>query len=137
MTGPFFVDTNVFVYAIDDRDPVKQATARTFLAENPDHIVISSQVCAEFYRVATDRIGLSAADALDVVEDLSYFRSVTTDLELVLDACRLAGRASLSIWDAMIVRAAARGGCRTLITEDLSHGSEIEGIAIRDPFRTS
>ncbi len=40
----------------------------------------------------------------------------------------------LSIWDALIVCAANRAGCRTLLSEDLNHGQVIGGVAVVNPF---
>ena len=41
----------------------------------------------------------------------------------------------LSYWDAAIVAAARALGCRELLSEDMSHGREVEGVIITDPFR--
>ncbi|MHB8196732.1 MAG: PIN domain-containing protein, partial [Vulcanimicrobiaceae bacterium] len=40
-----------------------------------------------------------------------------------------------SFWDSAIVAAARALGCRELLSEDMSHGREIEGIVILNPFR--
>ena len=40
----------------------------------------------------------------------------------------------LSIWDALIVRAALATGCRVLFTEDLQHGRRLDGLEIVNPF---
>jgi predicted nucleic acid-binding protein len=41
----------------------------------------------------------------------------------------------LSYWDAAIVAAARALGCRELLSEDISHGREVEGVSINNPFR--
>jgi len=41
----------------------------------------------------------------------------------------------LSYWDAAILAAARASGCRELLTEDMSHGREVEGVLIVNPFR--
>jgi predicted nucleic acid-binding protein len=41
---------------------------------------------------------------------------------------------SFSFWDALILEAALRGGADRLLTEDLQHGQEIEGLRIDNPF---
>jgi predicted nucleic acid-binding protein len=41
----------------------------------------------------------------------------------------------LSYWDAAIVAAARALGCGELLTEDMSHGREIDGVIIINPFR--
>ena len=41
----------------------------------------------------------------------------------------------LSYLDAAIVAAARALGCQELYSEDMSHGREIEGVTIINPFR--
>lgn len=40
-------------------------------------------------------------------------------------------------WDALIVEAALAAGADTLLTEDLQHGREIEGLRVHNPFLPS
>ena len=40
-----------------------------------------------------------------------------------------------SYWDAAIVAAARALGCQELYSEDMSHGREVEGVTIINPFR--
>ena len=40
-----------------------------------------------------------------------------------------------SYWDSAIIAAAQALGCHELYTEDLSHGREVEGVTIINPFR--
>ena len=47
----------------------------------------------------------------------------------------LAGRYSLSVYDAMIVAAALESGARTLYSEDMRHGLRVErALTIVNPF---
>jgi predicted nucleic acid-binding protein len=41
----------------------------------------------------------------------------------------------LSYWDATIVAAARALGCQKLYSEDMSHGREVDGVTIINPFR--
>jgi predicted nucleic acid-binding protein len=41
----------------------------------------------------------------------------------------------LSIWDALILRAAVISGSRTLLSEDLHHGFKLDGVEVINPFR--
>jgi predicted nucleic acid-binding protein len=52
----------------------------------------------------------------------------------VLAAIELHERASLSFWDAMILRSAASLGCGTLYTEDLNAGQSYDGVVVKNPF---
>jgi predicted nucleic acid-binding protein len=53
---------------------------------------------------------------------------------LVTAAAESSLRNQLSLWDALIVQAAARARCSDVMTEDLSHGQIIDGVAITNPF---
>lgn len=59
---------------------------------------------------------------------------VATDRRLVLDALDTAAESQLSLWDAIIVEAAIRGGCDELYTEDLNAGQAIKGVTVVNPF---
>lgn len=75
-----------------------------------------------------------SARPFDAVDALMGLEVVPTEERLVADGLRLSVDSSISHWDALIVVAAVRAGCETLLTEDLSHGQVIEGIRIVDPF---
>jgi predicted nucleic acid-binding protein len=55
----WFVDTNVLIYAIDERFPDKKEKADLWLRElgRREAIVLSPQSLNEFYYVATRRLG--------------------------------------------------------------------------------
>jgi predicted nucleic acid-binding protein len=137
MNGPFFVDTDVLVYADDARDPVKQAAAqdvlRRLLSERNGRL--SLQVLQEYFAAATGKLGLASVDARRRVEIFSHLDVVKLDVDDVLAAIDLHRLHELSIWDALVVRAAVMSGCRTLYTEDLQHGRRFEGLQVVDPFR--
>jgi predicted nucleic acid-binding protein len=132
--APVFVDTNVFAYALDARDPAKQRRAQEIIDEHRRGIVVSTQVLLELHAVCTRKLGMDRADAGEAVRAVGAFPVVVADRELVLDAVALAQRAQLSVFDAAIVQAAARGGCELLLSEDLSDGQELAGVTVRDPF---
>jgi predicted nucleic acid-binding protein len=136
MTGPFFVDTNILVYADDRRDRRKQTLARDLvrLALTSGKGRLSTQVLTEFFAVATRKLGLAAATVrrrVEVYASLPVFRPAAEDLLNAIDLHRLHG---VAIWDALIVRAALASGCRVLYTEDLQHGRTFDGLEIVDPF---
>lgn len=51
-----FIDTNVFVYALDDAEPDKRDRARSLLAEEHEAAVVSTQVLGELYVTATRKL---------------------------------------------------------------------------------
>lgn len=138
MNGRAFVDTNVFVYAFDDRDASKKAAALQLAATFPGReFVVSTQVLSEFYNAVTRRLQtpLSEPDAEAAVIALAGLEVVTVDKELVLRAIRTSRVHQLSQWDALILEAAVAAGCDELLTEDLSDGAVLRGVEIVNPFR--
>lgn len=131
-----FIDTNIFIYAEDDDAPAKQEIARRALRQlaAAERGVVSTQVLMEYVAAAKKRLGLSLAQCRQGVLLFSRFDLALIRAEHVLGALDLAATHSLSHWDALIVKVAASAGCRTLLTEDLSHGQTIDGVMIRNPF---
>ena len=56
--------------------------------------------------------------------------------ELVIAAVIFRRRFHLSQWDATILAAAAELGCKTLYSEDMSHGQDYGGVRGINPFLT-
>ncbi len=131
-----FVDTNVLLYTVDNAEPEKSRVAATLLEERADELVLSAQVLSEFYAVSTRRLStpLSEAEAAAFIDDLARLPIVAIDFGVVRDGIHWSREAQLSYWDGLILAAARRAGCETLLTEDLSHGATIAGITIENPF---
>lgn len=136
--GPFFLDSNVLIYAFDTADPAKQARSRTLIESlPPEAIVLSTQVVHEFYFTVTRKLRrpLAIADAEAAVRGLSGFRILPLDYRLSLAAMELVRKHGLSIWDALIVESALDGGCRTLFSEDFQEGRKYGPVKVENPFR--
>ena len=56
-------------------------------------------------------------------------------MPVMIGALQIRRTYDLSYWDAAIIAAARAVGCREVLSEDMSHGREIEGITISNPFR--
>jgi predicted nucleic acid-binding protein len=131
-----FLDTNVVLYAEDERDRERRDRAVAVLAEivPAGRAVISTQVLQEFYSAATRKLRLTPEQARRRVVELARLDLVIVTPELTLGAIDLARLHGLSFWDALIVRCAAAAGCGRVLTEDLNHGQEIDGVRIENPF---
>ena len=133
-----FIDTNLWVYRLDQREPEKSRRISTWLRElASDHdIVVSTQVLIELRAVVTRKLkpALSFADTRLALDVLAAFEVVATDANLVLDAHELAQDEQLSWFDALIVEAAIRSRCTKLFTEDMSHGRKFSGLTVCNPF---
>jgi predicted nucleic acid-binding protein len=137
MTEPVFVDTNVWVYAVDGADPAKRQLALNVTApETGRDLVISTQVLTEFYAVVTRKfaapVPLDEAEAM--VRQLSALPVVAIDGSLVASAIAGSREWQISIWDALIIRAAEVAGCRRLLSEDLAAGTTYGSIVVENPF---
>jgi predicted nucleic acid-binding protein len=139
MSARFFLDTNVFVYEFDIRDPEKTKRAsrliRTAIASRIG--VISYQVVQEFFSVAFTKFHKS----LPLNEAENYLSTVFKPLlavqsspRLFLDAMRIRERHCLNWYDSLIVSAALESNCEMLYSEDLQAGRKLEGIRIENPF---
>lgn len=137
MTGRAFVDTNVWVYAVDGGDPAKQERAKGALASaEMGGIVVSPQVLGEFYVTVTRKLAtpLPPDVALDYVRDMMRQSVVGIDARHV-EAAILGSRAwQLSYWDALVIVVAQAGGCAILLTEDLQHGVTFGAVRVENPF---
>ena len=133
-----FVDTNVLLYAVSTaaNERAKAGVARALL-EGSD-LALSVQVLQEFYVQAT-RVGkpdrLSHEQAAILVESFLRYAVQETTLAVMRAALETAHRFRISYWDAAIVEAARALGCRTVLSEDLAHGTDYAGVAVENPFR--
>ena len=136
MTAPVFVDSNVFLHALDDADPAKQEGARNWRAAlwTSRRGRISFQVLNEFY-VNAMRLRPAARDAARAeVRDLLSWNPVITDAALLELGWKLQDRYRLSYWDALIVAAAKAASCAQLLSEDFQHGQKLDQIEVINPF---
>lgn len=138
MSETVFVDTNVLLYARDASEPVKQPRARAWLDTlwERQRGRLSHQVLNEYYVAATRKLqpGLDRETARADVRDLMAWRPVGLDSAMLEDAWWLEARFGLSFWDSLVVAGARAAGCRYLLTEDLQHGQDLDGMAVVDPF---
>jgi predicted nucleic acid-binding protein len=135
MSDRAFLDTNVLVYALgqrDDRTPV----AEGLLAAGG---IISVQVLNELASVARRKLKMSWSDvtaSLDAIKTLCP-SPVSLTLATHDAALRVAVSHGYQVYDALIIAAALEAECTTLYSEDLHAGQIIDSrLTIRNPFIT-
>jgi predicted nucleic acid-binding protein len=91
MTGPIFVDTNVFIYAVDLADPQKQQVAQSWLSGlwKTRRRRLSLQVIHEFYAKVCQKNPSVRDQARAEARALFAWRPVAMDTVLVEDAWKL------------------------------------------------
>lgn len=138
MSTRHFLDTNVLLYSIS-RDPAEEAKRERAIALlDHDDGALSVQVLQEFYVQATratrqDRLPHEIAAGLIATWARFAVQAITPPI--LTSALAIKAEHGFSYWDSAIIAAASALGCRELYSEDMSHGREVEGIVIVNPFR--
>lgn len=133
-----FLDTNVLLYAVSTRTGEEEKRARAEAVLDRDGGALSIQVLGEFYTQATRPLGpanLSHELAVGFIRTWRRFRVQAMTLEIFDAALRIKVEHGFSYWDSAIIAAASALECTTLYTEDLSHGRQVEGVIVINPFR--
>jgi predicted nucleic acid-binding protein len=138
MTAPIFVDTNVFVYARQSNERIRQPLAIEWLEQlwREESGRTSMQVLSECYATLTRKIkpAVPRADAWHYATSLLTWNPQPTDHELLVRARETEERYRLSWWDSLIVAAAQLQNCALLLTEDLQNHAVYGGVTVRNPF---
>lgn len=133
-----FFDTNILIYSIsaDPREAAKRQRASTLLQH--DDGALSVQVLQEFYTQATRPTRphrLPHEMAVGLIKAWTRFRVQGMTLAILNTALEITATHRFSYWDSAIIAAARALGCEELYTEDMSHGRQIDGVTIINPFR--
>ena len=130
------LDTNVLVYAEGVDGAEQRGIALELIHKLPQQTtVIPVQVLGELFNVLVSKAGRSRSDARGAL--LSWrdtFPVVETSSEIMLAALDLATDHQIGIWDAVILSAASRAGCRLLLSEDFQEGFTWGGVTVVNPF---
>lgn len=134
------IDTNVLVYTVDRREPVKQTRARELVGKliQQSKTVLLWQVAGEYLnclRRFASR-GLFPEERIDE-EILDWITAIPlahpTDAVLK-NSLALKSRYSLSHWDSMLIGACLEAGVETLYSEDLAADMEYDTVRVVNPF---
>lgn len=130
------LDTNVLAYAEGVDDVERRNAALALIRRLPrKHIVVPVQVLGELFNVLMRKGARSPREAsATIIHWKDAFIPFQTSLEAVLAATDLAAAHRFGIWDAVILSAAAEGGCRLLLSEDMQEGFTWGGVTVTNPF---
>lgn len=128
------LDTNILVYAEGVNGDPKRKAAWALIEKLPEDAVIPVQALGELFQVLVRKAGRTPADARTAIFGWSCaFPLVETSTSVLLAAADLATR-QFSLWDAVILSAAAEAGCSVLLSEDMQQGFIWRGVIIVNPF---
>ena len=127
-----FFDTNILLYARSD-DDVKLMKSEQILRDGG---VVSVQVLNEFANVSRRKW---RRDWLEIRAALIAFRASLRVEPVTIEThergLALAERYGFAVYDAMIVAAAERAGCKVPYSEDMQDGMVIGGLTLRNPYK--
>ena len=131
-----FIDTNLFVYSIDDRDLEKKARAREVLDALPakHQPVISTQVIQEFYSAAITKLKAERFIVKQLIHSFRRLEIVNIDLDLIEQAIDINLISQVSFWDSLIIAAAEKANCKYILSEDMASGQIYRGVKVVNPF---
>jgi predicted nucleic acid-binding protein len=134
-------DTNVYVYALDADEPVKQAKALELfdrLVPQAADTVLIWQVAGEFLNQLRR---WESKGKLTPEEVQATFRRFSDMFALRVPSAgifqlsfALRSRFSLSHWDSLLLAACKEAGVTTLYSEDMDSGTDYEGLSVINPF---
>jgi len=135
-----FVDTNVFLYALDERQGGRHVTAARILEElwETRQGVVSTQVLQEVYVNLSRKLAkpMTRSRARAVIERYATWPVHHITAEDILSASELEQRHTLAFWDALLVVAAQHLRADRLLTEDMQSGRPFGRLRIENPFQT-
>jgi predicted nucleic acid-binding protein len=136
MTAKAFFDTNVLVYAAIGNGQGDRKRKRALALIDSEDFGTSAQVLQEFFVTVVKKASrpLSAAEALDWIEQWTAFPCQAIDQHLVRVAVEYSERYRISYWDAAILAAAEALGAHTVYSEDLNDGQQYGRVSVVNPF---
>ncbi len=130
------LDTNILAYAEGVNGAPGKKAALAIVEKLPQATTfLPVQVLGELFHVLLRKAGRSPERARTAI--LSWqdsFPLIETSPAVLLAAIDLATHQRLSIWDAVVLSAAAAAGCRLLLSEDLQSGFTWNGVTVTNPF---
>ena len=130
------LDTNVLAYAEGVNGAARKKATLAILEKLPQSSTfLPVQVLGELFHVLVRKVGRSPDRARAAILGWQdAFSLIETSPAVLLAAIDLAAHHRLSIWDAVVLSAAAAAGCRLLLSEDLQSGFTWSGVTVINPF---
>ena len=133
------LDTNILAYAEGvNGEPMRKAALELVQKLPEGTTLLPVQTLGELFHLLVRKAKRPSAKARKaIVSWRDAFPLIETSAEVMLAAADLAVDHRLSIWDSVILSAAAESGCRLLLSEDLQEGFTWKGVTVTNPFAPS
>ena len=133
------LDTNILAYAEGVNGAPMRKAALELVRRLPEGTtLLPVQTLGELFNLLVRKARRPPAKARKAI--LSWrdaFPLIETSAQVMLAAADLATDHQLTIWDSVILSAAAESGCRLLLSEDLQEGFTWKGVTVTNPFAPS
>ena len=131
------LDTNIWLYSHDTRDPPKQAIALQLIA-TVRPLALPWQTGCEFV-AASRKLATTGFTETQAWAALAQMRVLADVIllpvpDLWVETQALQNRHSLSFWDALLIAMCIREGVIILYTEDMGAPRIIDGLSLVNPF---
>ena len=125
-----FFDTNVLLYLLSA--DAKADKTEALLAVGG---VVSVQVLNEFASVAFRKLKMTWPEIREILATIQEICEVIPlTVEIHEAGFAIAERYGFSLYDSLILAAAAQAKCHTLYSEDMQDGQVLQDVIVRNPF---
>ena len=134
-----FLDTNILVYSVDGKEPVKHGIARRIIirALNDRDCLVSAQILNEFSNIALLKLKMSIQEVHRFVTIFSQINVVSLDYRWTDKALAVKEKFGTQFFDSLLLVAAEENGCDEILTEDLNDGQMYGTVKAVNPFKHS
>jgi predicted nucleic acid-binding protein len=138
MTASVFIDTNVLIYAIDSRTPVKRERALAWLDALSARSLarINLQVLNEVAHALMRKQALPISVIRSYWEAFAAWGDTPLNDDIVELAWSIRHATGYQWFDCILLSSAEFLGCGFFLTEDLNHQRVVGSLTILNPFET-
>lgn len=132
-----FVDTSILLYSIstDPGEKEKAEVARELLTARD--LALSVQVIQEFFLQVTRSTRpdqLTHDQTVGLIQAFMRFPIQEVSMVVTLLAVATSQKYRIPFWDAAIIEAARVMKCGVVLSEDMNHGQDYDGVQVINPF---
>ncbi len=134
MSGDFFIDSNIWLYAFMDESSPKHAAAMALIQQN--RVVLSTQVVNEVCSNLIRKAGYTEPEIQQTIQNwVAIYPILDVTLPIIRQASVLRVAYRVSYWDSLILATAQDAGCSVVYSEDMQDGLRIGALTLLNPFK--
>ncbi|HEY1708003.1 MAG TPA: PIN domain-containing protein [Rhizomicrobium sp.] len=130
------LDTNILIYTVDPRDPLRQTMALEIVKHAAaTKAALTTISLGEFFWAASRKFKLDKTYLRQQLHDFAVlFDTTGYDTTDLFRGAQESEAGRFEFWDAVMLSAADRAGCTVCLSEDMHDGAKLGGITVRNPF---